>query len=92
MASSPNYRRNYHHEYEIESAKRRHDRVLRNAARRKFLREGKVHKHDGNDVDHKKPLGFGGDNRPSNLRVRNAHANRSYHRTHTGHMKYKNQK
>ena len=54
-------------------------RVLRNAARRKMMRAGLVHKGDGKDVDHKNGTGAG--NSRKNLRVQSQHANRSYPRT-----------
>jgi len=43
-------------------------------------REGIVHKGDGKDVDHKKPLSKGGTTVRSNLKVKSASANRSYKR------------
>lgn len=92
MPSSPGYKRNYKREYAVESAQRRKQRAERNKARREFERMGKVHKHDGKEVDHKNPLSKGGSNRKSNLRVRSAHANHSYDRTHTGAMKYRDQR
>jgi hypothetical protein len=52
--------------------------VMRHKARRTFMREGKVHKGDGLDVDHRDPLYKGGSNAPSNWRVRTAHANRGW--------------
>ncbi len=55
-------------------------RVLRNAARREMEHLGLVHKGDGKDVDHKRPLSEGGSGSLANLRVRSAHANRSYAR------------
>ena len=55
------------------------DRIVeRHKARRAFIREGKVHKGDKMDVDHRKPLYKGGSNDPSNWRVRTAHANRGW--------------
>ena len=57
-------------------------RVLRNAARRHALAIGRVHKHDGKDIDHKQGTGAG--NAASNLRVLSRHANRSYRRTSSG--------
>lgn len=55
------------------------DRIVeRHKARRAFIREGKVHKGDGLDVDHTKPLYKGGSNDPSNWRVRTAHDNRGW--------------
>ena len=56
-------------------------RVLRNAARRVMEDAGLVHKGDGKDVDHKRPLSKGGSGSRSNLRVRSARANRSFRRT-----------
>jgi hypothetical protein len=44
-------------------------------------KEGKVHKNDGKDVDHKN--GNARDNRRSNLQVKGASSNRSYARTKT---------
>jgi len=55
-------------------------RAARNAARREMMKKGKVHKGDGKDVDHAKPLSKGGTNATSNLRVKSASANRSYSR------------
>lgn len=55
-------------------------RAARNQARAIMEREGKVHKGDGKDVDHKKPLSKGGTTTKGNLRVKSASANRSYAR------------
>jgi Zn-dependent membrane protease YugP len=55
-------------------------RTARNKARAMLEREGKVHKGDGKDVDHKKPLSKGGATTKSNLRVKSASANRSFAR------------
>lgn len=52
-------------------------RVERNAARRQLMREGLVHKGDGNDVDHKRQLEHGGSNSRSNMRVVPASVNRA---------------
>lgn len=50
-------------------------RAARNKARRFLEKEGRVHKGDGKDVDHKNgnPL----DNSSANIRVRDRSANRS---------------
>jgi hypothetical protein len=48
---------------------------------------GAVHKGDGKDVDHKKPLSKGGTTVISNLRAKPAAANRSFKRTSSGAMK-----
>jgi hypothetical protein len=52
------------------------------------MKEGKVRKGDGKDVDHKKPLSKGGSTtKRSNLRVSSAKKNRSYPRTKSARMK-----
>jgi hypothetical protein len=50
-------------------------RAGRNAARRKLMKEGRVHKGDGKDVDHID--GNTLNNSPSNLRVLQAKINRA---------------
>lgn len=81
--------RNYKLEYENYQStdKAKQDRALRNKARRQLMRDGKVHKGDGKDVDHVTPLSKGGTSSPGNLRVKSASANRSYPRTKSGAMK-----
>ena len=61
--------------------------------------KGAVRKGDGKDVDHKQALIKGGSNTASNLRVRDANANRSFKRTRNagmawgrGIMPYKSEK
>ncbi len=53
-------------------------RGMNNAARAKLMKEGKVKKGDGLDVDHKKPLRSGGGNSRSNLRAIPASKNRGW--------------
>jgi hypothetical protein len=81
--------RNYKQEYDnydgTEAVKKK--RAQRNKARRMLEREGVVHKGDGKDVDHKKPLSKGGTTVISNLRVKPAAANRSFKRNSDGSMK-----
>lgn len=55
-------------------------RAMRNAARRKLMREGKVKKGDGMDVNHKRALDNGGTNARSNLNVVPKRKNRGYRR------------
>jgi hypothetical protein len=55
-------------------------RAQRNKARREMEAKGKVHKGDGKDVDHVKPLSKGGGTNAGNLKVKSAHNNRSYAR------------
>jgi len=74
----PNGERDYSYDthYEASAAQRKHrsERVL---ARREMAKEGKVHKGDNKDVDHKRSLSNGGSNDRSNMRVTSAHFNRS---------------
>lgn len=74
--------RPYKHEYETydgtEKVKKK--RAQRNKARRMLEKEGVVHKGDGMDVDHKKPLSKGGTTTRSNLRAVKASKNRSFAR------------
>lgn len=58
-------------------------RENRNTARRTLEKEGKVHKGDGKDVEHKN--GNALDNNPMNWRAGSRHKNRSYHRTKSAH-------
>lgn len=44
-------------------------RTKNNQARAEMMKAGKVHKGDGKDVDHIKPLRSGGSNAKSNLRA-----------------------
>jgi hypothetical protein len=55
-------------------------RAKRNAARAELMKDGRVHKGDGKDVDHIKPLSKGGSSSKSNLKVKSASNNRSYSR------------
>jgi hypothetical protein len=60
-------------------------RTARNTARRQMISEGKAHKGDGKDVDHKdgNPL----NNKASNRVLKTKAANRSYARTSGAHKK-----
>ena len=80
--------RNYKKEYENYQGKptQKKRRAERNKARRIEMRKGKVHKGDGKDVDHKRPLVKGGSNGTNNYRVRSRHANRSFKRTSSARM------
>lgn len=72
--------RDYKHEYNSYHAKpeQKKKRAMRNAARRELQAEGRVHKGDGKDVDHKRPLRSGGTNAESNLRVTSKSKNRGW--------------
>jgi hypothetical protein len=45
-----------------------------------MVKEGRVRKGDGKDVDHKRPLSKGGSTGKGNLRVTSVHTNRAYKR------------
>ena len=77
-----NKTRPYKKEYEEYQGKPEQikKRAKRNAARAELMKDGKVHKGDGRDVDHIKPLSKGGTSAKSNLRVKSASNNRSYSR------------
>jgi len=85
MATKRNYAQEYANYDGTEAVKKK--RAQRNKARRMLEREGVVHKGDGMDVDHKKPLSKGGTTTRSNLRVEPASKNRSYKRTSKGAIK-----
>ena len=74
--------RDYKKEYAQyhSTPEQKHNRALRNAARREMEERGHVRKGDGKDVDHKKPLDRGGSNDPSNWRVLPKSKNRGYRR------------
>ena len=74
--------RPYKKEYEQYQGtdEQKKNRAERNAARAKFKKAGKVHKGDGLEIDHIKPLSKGGSNKGGNLRVKTSHANRSFKR------------
>lgn len=88
MPSSPNYVRDYKQEAKAESADRRKQRAMRNAARRAYERaKGPIPK--GYDVDHRVPLSKGGSNASGNTKLQRSSSNRSYPRTSSGAMKSK---
>ena len=81
--------RNYKSEYQAYQGKPEQirNRAERNAARREMEKAGRVHKGDGKDVDHKRPMAKGGSNDRSNLRVTSKSDNRSFARTKSARMK-----
>lgn len=78
MPYAPGNRPSYEPYQKTEKAKKA--RAQSNKARRMLMREGLVHKGDGKDVDHTKPLSKGGKTVRSNLRVKSASENRSFAR------------
>lgn len=86
MPSSKNYKRDYKQEYQNYQGKPEQikKRSERNTARAVEAKKGLVHKGDGKEVDHAKPLSKGGSNTSGNLRVVSASTNRSFSRTSSG--------
>lgn len=65
-------------------------REEQNKAHLRDERLGLVHKGDGNDVDHIRPLSHGGANTQGNTRVVKASINRSFSRNPDGSLKRNN--
>lgn len=93
MPSSPGYKRDYTQEYKTSKARGEvgtgggSDNAKRLKLRRQAEAKGIVHKGDGKDLDHKKPLSKGGANTLANARVRSPGMNRSFPRNSDGSMK-----
>lgn len=85
MATKRDYKAEYANYDGTEAVKKR--RAQRNKARRMLEREGVVHKGDGKDVHHKKPLSKGGKTTRSNIKAVDAKTNRSYKRKADGSIK-----
>lgn len=62
-------------------------RSERTTARNLAIKEGRVSRGDGKDLDHIKPLSKGGSNKQSNLRVVSESSNRSFARNKDGSLK-----
>ena len=77
-----NYKKEALYEASPEQVK---NRVERNKARRKALREGKVHKGDGKDVAHVVALDKGGSNKQG-VRIESRSKNRSFLRDKKGNL------
>jgi hypothetical protein len=81
--------RDYKKEYDSYHAKPEQikNRAQRNKARGMLEKEGIVHKGDGKDVDHKRPLSKGGATTRSNIVAKPKSVNRSFPRNSSGGMK-----
>jgi 5-methylcytosine-specific restriction endonuclease McrA len=55
-------------------------RVARNKARRQAIKDGRVSKGDGKEIDHVIPLSKGGSNTKANTRIRTKSQNSSFSR------------
>ncbi len=89
MPYQTNGRRNYKKEYAAYHSKpeQRANRSKRTIARNQAIKDGRVKRGDGKDVDHRTPLSKGGSNAKSNTRVVSASTNRSFRRNPDGSMK-----
>ena len=63
------------------------NRAMRNAARRKAMKNGQARKGDGKDVHHVRPIAKGGGNTAGNTRVVSRSKNRSFARNKNAGMK-----
>ncbi len=81
--------RNYKRENELYKSKPDQiaKRVARNKARREAIRDGRVAKGDGKEVDHIIPLSKGGSNTKANTRIRTKSQNSSFPRNSDNSMK-----
>ena len=59
------------------SPKQKKNRAKRNQARAEAIKDGRVSKGDGKDVDHKRKLKDGGSNKKSNTRIKSKSKNRA---------------
>jgi len=75
---TPKKKRNYKKEYEDfhGTPKQKKNRAARNTARATAAKAGRVHKGDGKEVDHIKPLKKGGSKGKKNTRVVSRAVNR----------------
>jgi len=89
MPYMKNGKRNYKLENELYNSRpeQRHNRSLRTIARNQAIKEGRVSRGDGKDLDHIKPLSKGGSNSRSNTRVTSESRNRSFARNKDGSLK-----
>lgn len=76
MPKASDSKRKYDKKYN-STKKHKLERAQRNAARKKLMDEGVVHKNDGKDVEHSNPIRNGGTNKRSNLKVMNKSKNRA---------------
>ena len=91
MAKATPEKLKYMAEYQARPANER-ERVARNRARRHALAEGKVHKGDGMEVDHVKPLKNGGAGTDANTRIVAAKVNRAWRKGESGYDPSKQKK
>lgn len=84
-----NGKRDYKRENELYNSKpeQRANRSERTVARNQANADGRTHKGDGTNLDHRIPLSKGGTSAKSNLRVVSESRNKSFSRNKDGSMK-----
>lgn len=89
MPYMKNGKRDYKRENELYNSRpeQRAARSERTVARNQANADGRTHKGDGKDLDHRRPLSKGGSSDKSNLRVVSKSSNRSFSRNADGSMK-----
>ena len=89
MPYQKNGKRDYKTEYEkyAGTAKQRKLRSERTIARNASNADGRTHKGDGTNLDHRIPLSKGGSSAKSNLRVVSESSNKSFSRNANGSLK-----
>ena len=89
MPYMKNGKRDYKRENELYNSKpeQRKARSERTVARNAANADGRTHKGDGKDLDHRVPLSKGGANVKSNLRVVSESSNKSFSRNANGSLK-----
>lgn len=89
MPYQRNGKRNYKLEYELYHSRpeQRKNRSERTIARNEAIKDGRVHRGDGKDIDHIKPISKGGSTSRSNTRVVSQSSNRSFARNKDGSLK-----
>lgn len=89
MPFMKNGKRDYKRENELYNSKpeQRKARSERTTARNTAIKEGRVKRGDGKDLDHIKPLSKGGTSARSNTRVVSESSNRSFSRNKDGSLK-----
>ena len=89
MPYMKNGKRDYKRENLLYNSRpeQRKNRSERTTARNAAIKDGRVKRGDGNDIDHVRPLSKGGSNSRNNQRVVSAGSNRSFARNSDGSLK-----
>lgn len=82
-------KRNYRLEYDLyhSTPEQRKNRSRRTLARNQAIKDGRVSRGDGKDLDHIVPISKGGGDNRGNTRVVSASSNRSFSRNSDGSLR-----